>query len=38
MLCPLHASYKLPNENSESQAIRKGRVLRGYAELSFILF
>ncbi|XWS62371.1 hypothetical protein CRYUN_Cryun06bG0005100 [Craigia yunnanensis] len=30
MLCPLHASSKLPNENSESQASRKRRVLRGH--------
>ncbi|XVE48495.1 hypothetical protein DITRI_Ditri01bG0006300 [Diplodiscus trichospermus] len=30
MLCALHASSKLPNENSESQGSRKRRVLRGH--------
>ncbi|MBA0580700.1 hypothetical protein Gorai_022906, partial [Gossypium raimondii] len=29
ILCPLHASSKLPNEKSESQGIRKRRNLRG---------
>ncbi|KAK6254198.1 hypothetical protein QUC31_015918 [Theobroma cacao] len=33
MLCPLHASSKLPNENSESQESRKRRVLRGHSPI-----